>query len=83
MSRAELAMAAVRDDVLRVTRGRPMHWVAVHEIAQRLGLKNDVIETAVHLAIAKGWLVGDGEPPHSVRLTMSSIQQPEPLQQLS
>jgi hypothetical protein len=82
-SRAEWAMSAVRDDVLRVTRGRPMHWVVVHDVAQRLGLEDQVITAAVRSAIAKGWFVGDGEPPHSVRLSMSSIQQPEPLQQLS
>ena len=67
--RDERAAIAIRDDVVRVTRGRPTRWVAVHEVAERLGLPNDVVELAVRRAIDSGWVVGDGEPPHSVRLT--------------
>jgi hypothetical protein len=30
----------------------------------------------VHLAIDRGWLIGDGYPPHSVRLAVASMQEP-------
>jgi hypothetical protein len=62
--RDERAAIAIRDDVVRVTRGRPTQWVAVHEVAERLGLPNDVVELAVRRAIDSGWVCGNGEPPH-------------------
>jgi hypothetical protein len=51
---ADHAARAMREDVIRVSRGRPCHWVTVHEVAQRF--------------------VADGEPPHSVRLSVVAIQ---------
>lgn len=72
---SERAAIAIHDDVVRVTRGRPMCWVPVHEVARRLGLDDEVAQAAVHLAIESGWFVGDGEPPHSVRLAASRMQQ--------
>ena len=61
---------AMRDDVVRVARGRPCHWVTVHDIAQRLGLDDEVSEAAVRRAIERGWFVADSDPPHSVRLSV-------------
>jgi hypothetical protein len=72
---SERAAVAIRADIVRVTRGRPTHWVVVHDIAQRLGLDEEVVEAAVQHAIDLGWFVGDGNPPHSVRLSMASTQQ--------
>jgi hypothetical protein len=72
---SEHVAIAIRDDVVRVTRGRPNCWVSVHEIAQRLGLDDQVVDQAVHLAIDRGWLIGDGYPPHSVRLAVTSLQE--------
>jgi hypothetical protein len=72
---SEHVAIAIRDDVVRVTRGRPSHWVSVHEIAGRLGLDDQVVERAVQLSIDRGWLVGDGYPPHSVRLAVPSMQE--------
>jgi hypothetical protein len=66
---------AVHEDVMRVTRGRPSCWVSVHEIAQRLGLEDEVVAAAVQSAIDLGWFVGDGNPPHSVRLAIASMQE--------
>jgi hypothetical protein len=59
----------LRDDVRAITRGRPMRWVMLHE----LGLRHpDVgeasLDAAIALAIDKGWMVGEGAPPHSVCL---------------
>ncbi len=61
---------AMREDVVRVAGGRPCHWVAVHDIAQRLGLDDKASAAAVRRAIEQGWLVADGDPPHSVRLSV-------------
>jgi hypothetical protein len=72
---SERAAIAIRDDIVRVTGGRPSQWVTVHEIAERLGLADEVVGSAVQRAIDSGWCVGDGAPPHSVRLSMSSLQQ--------
>jgi len=66
---AEPAARAMRDDVMRVSRGRPCHWVTIHEVAQRLGLEDEAAEAAVQKAIEQGWFVADGDPPHSVRLS--------------
>ena len=79
----EREATAVRDDVLRVTGGRPMQWVVVHEVAQRLGLADEVAVDAVKSAVGMGWLVADGNPPHSVRLCRSLLQQKNPLEELS
>ena len=60
---------AMREDVERLARGRPCHWVPVHDIAQRLGLDDETGEAAVRRAIEQGWFVADSDPPHSVRLS--------------
>lgn len=75
MTGSERIAVAIRDDVLRVTRGRPTLWVQVDDVAHRLGLDHAVAAAAVQWAIDSGWFVGDGEPPHSVRLRVSSLQQ--------
>ena len=64
------AAQAMREDVVRVAGGRPCHWVAVHDIAQRLGLDDDQSDAAVRRAIDQGWFVADADPPHSVRLSV-------------
>jgi hypothetical protein len=76
-SRSERTALAVRDDVMRRTRGQPLHWVMVHDIAEHLGLDDDVLQVAIRHAIDEGWIGGEGEPVRSVCLP------PDPLQQLS
>ena len=71
---SENAARAMREDVTRVSRGRPCHWVTVHEVAQRLGLDDETTEVAVRQAIKEGWFIADGDPPHSVRLSAVAIQ---------
>jgi hypothetical protein len=61
---------AMREDVMRVAKGRPCHWVTVHDIAQRLGLDDEASDAAVRHAIDQGWFVPDSEPAHSVRLSV-------------
>jgi len=58
----------VQAAVERQARGRPVHWVMVQDLAARLGLEDKVLDAAVARAIEKGWLIGEGEPPHSVCL---------------
>ena len=72
---SERTSIAIRDRIVRVTSGRIMHWVSVHDIAHHLGLDNEVVDAAVRRAIEEGWLIGDSHPPHSVRLAMSSMRQ--------
>jgi hypothetical protein len=48
--------------------------VSIHDIAGRLGLTDELAEAAVGQAIEQGWLVADGEPPHSVRLSAVALQ---------
>lgn len=71
---ADRAARAMREDVVRVSRGRPCHWVTVHEVAQRLGLDDEAAEAAVRRALEQGWFVADSEPPYSVRLSVVAIQ---------
>jgi hypothetical protein len=72
---SEHVAIAIRDDVVRVTRGRPNCWLSVHEIAGRLGIDDQIVDQAVQLSIERGWLVGDDYPPHSVRLAVTSMQE--------
>ena len=69
---AENAAQAMREDVMRVSRGRACHWVTVHEVAQRLGLDDETADAAVRQALDHGWFIADGDPPHSVRLSVVS-----------
>jgi hypothetical protein len=71
---ADRAARAMREDVVRVSRGRLCHWVTVHEVAQRLGLTDETTEAALRRAIEQGWFVADGDPPHSVRLSAVAMQ---------
>jgi hypothetical protein len=74
-SGSEHVAIAIRDDIVRVTRGRANCWLSVHEIAGRLGLDDQIVDRAVQLSIERGWLVGDDYPPHSVRLAVTSMQE--------
>jgi hypothetical protein len=71
---ADRAARAMREDVMRVSRGRPCHWVTVHEVAQRLDLDDEATEAAVRRAIEHGWFIADANPPHSVRLSAVAAQ---------
>lgn len=61
---------SLRYDLYALTVGRPIPWVQVHE----LGLRHPhsaipTLEAAVALAIARGWMTGQGEPVQAVSLT--------------
>jgi hypothetical protein len=54
----------------RAARSYGVQWVAVHEVARRLGIDADAAEEAVAEALVAHRIIGDGSnPPHSVRLS--------------
>lgn len=74
---SDRVIAAIKDHIVRVTGGYTLHWVMIHDMAQQLALDDDVVRVAVQAAIERGWLVGDSEPPDSVRLSASLVGQHE------
>lgn len=60
---------AMIEDISLATKGRHMRWVMVDEVAQRLRLDQDTVDAAIRLAEAKGLLIAEGTPVHSVCLT--------------
>jgi hypothetical protein len=53
----------------RAARSYGVQWVAVHDVARRLGIDADAAEQAAAEALAVHRIIGDGSnPPHSVRL---------------
>lgn len=48
-----------------------MRWVMVDEVARRLALDDAAVDAAIRQAEAKGLLVAEGSPPHSVCLKAS------------
>jgi hypothetical protein len=54
-------------ELVRVTGGRPMQWHMVAPIVIAAAL--DDADAAIAYAIGQGWLIGEGNPPHSVCLT--------------
>ena len=66
--KAGATVEAMIDDIRRATRGRHMHWVMVDEVARRLKLDEASIDAVIRQAEAKGLLVAEGKPPHSVCL---------------
>ena len=60
---------AVCAEPAHVTGGRPMHWRTVGPIGAALGLNPDACDAAVSHALGRDWLLGEGNPPHSISLT--------------
>ena len=57
----------------------PPTWTHVDKVENRLGVTNrDAIDAAIRLAVAKGWMRSDGDPPSSVTLTVDGIKLVEP-----
>lgn len=69
----------LRDDVRAIasTHDSRVRWVMVHELGLRHPEAGEgAIEAAIELAIAKGWLKGEGTPPHSVCLAPEGFGPP-------
>ena len=69
-------LAAVRE---LTGRRPPPTWTHVDKVQHKLGTANrDAIDAAIRLAVGKGWLRADGDPPASVTLTVEGIKLLEP-----
>ena len=44
--------------------GRPMHWRTVGTIGTALGLAQPAADDAIAFAVARDWLLTEGQPPH-------------------
>jgi hypothetical protein len=53
----------------------PPTWTHVDKVQTKLGTANrDAIDAAIRVAVARGWLRADGDPPSSVTLTVDGIK---------
>jgi len=57
----------------------PPTWTHVDKVQRKLGSDNrDAIDAAIRVAVARGWLRADGDPPESITLTVSGVKLAEP-----
>ena len=65
-------LAAVHD----VTgRRAPPTWTHVDKVQAKLATANrDAVDAAIRVAVARGWLRADGDPPSSVTMTVEGIK---------
>ncbi len=69
-------LAAVRE---LTGRRPPPTWTHVEKVQRKLATGNtDAVDAAIRVAVAKGWLRADGDPPSSVTLTVDGIKLLEP-----
>jgi len=69
-------LAAVRE----LTGHRPPPtWTHVDKLQHKLATANrDAVDAAIRLAVARGWLRSDGDPPSSVTITVEGVKLLEP-----
>jgi hypothetical protein len=68
-SQVEQQARALCGELGRATGRRMWHWRTLAPIADALGLDQDTGDAAIAYAISRGWLIGEGKPPHSICLT--------------
>jgi hypothetical protein len=57
----------------------PPTWTHVDKLQHKLSTANrDAIDAAIRIAVARGWLRADGDPPQSVTLTVDGVKLIEP-----
>ena len=57
----------------------PPTWTHVDKVQHKLATGNrDAIDAAIRLAVARGWLRVDGDPPESIALTGAGVKMLEP-----
>ena len=57
----------------------PPTWTHVDKVQHKLGTANrDALDAAIRLAVARGWLRADGDPPQSITLTVDGVKLVEP-----
>lgn len=53
----------------------PPTWTRVDKVQARIGTENrDAIDAGIRLAVKKGWLRADGDPPASVTITVEGVK---------
>ena len=60
-------------EAVRELTGRrpPPTWTHVDKVQTKLAISNrDALDAAIRVAVAKGWLRADGDPPESITLTV-------------
>jgi hypothetical protein len=56
----------------------PPTWTHVDKVQHKLAIGNrDAIDAAIRIAVARGWLRSDGDPPSSVTMTVEGIKRLE------
>jgi hypothetical protein len=55
-------------ELARVTDNRPMQWRMVRSIGTAAGLDDAAADAAIAYAIDREWLIGEGQPAHSICL---------------
>jgi hypothetical protein len=68
-SQVEKRARAVCVELVRQTGDRQMQYRMVRRIARAVALDYETADAAIVYAVGKGWLLGEGEPPHSICLT--------------
>ncbi len=57
----------------------PPTWTHVDKLQAKLAIENrDAIDAAIRVAVARGWMRADGDPPASITLTVDGIKLIEP-----
>jgi len=69
-------LTALLTAVHEVTGRRPPPtWTHVDKVQNKLGTANrDAIDAAIRVAVARGWLKADGDPPASITLTGAGVK---------
>lgn len=69
-------LVALLTAVHEVTGRRPPPtWTHVDKVQHKLGTANrDAIDAAIRVAVSKGWLKSDGDPPASITLTGAGVK---------
>jgi hypothetical protein len=69
-------IAALLTAIRELTGHRPPPtWTHVDKLQHKLATTNrDAIDAAIRVAVARGWLRADGDPPSSVTITVSGIK---------
>ena len=53
----------------------PPTWTHVDKVQRKLETDNtDAVDAAIRVAVGKGWLRSDGDPPSSVTMTVEGIK---------
>jgi hypothetical protein len=69
-------ISALLNAVRELTGRRPPPtWTHVDKVQRKLETDNtDAVDAAIRVAVGKGWLRSDGDPPSSVTMTVEGIK---------